>query len=128
MSKIRVKIEVVHQSLLAVPADAVVLAKFASQSLVGTLARFDQEHSDLLSRAIDYGTLGTRLGRIFTVPLENISKDDDHAKLALIVSMGWPQRLNYEDLRLLFTNITTTILDLNYRSYAHCCSVQAVAV
>ena len=118
MSKIRVKIEVVHQSLLAVPANAVVLAKFASQSLVGTLARFDQEESGLLSRAIDYGTLGTQLGRIFTVPLENISKDDDHAKLALIVSMGWPQRLNYEDLRLLFTNITTTILDLNYRSYA----------
>lgn len=106
----RVEVRVIRGRLPQVEAPVVIAARYERMPLAGPIKEFDHILDSWLSRAVELGMIGSRLGELFLVPLQR-RKEAGQVKAdnLLLVGMGEPGHFGRDDLRFLISNVTVAV-------------------
>jgi hypothetical protein len=114
-----VKITLICGGLTKVKAPIVVGARYDGLAFAGPTKIFDRVLDSWLTRAVDLGIIGSALGQLFPINLEQFHKADKlNAGTLLLVGMGEPGRFAQDGVRYIFSNIVVTIKAIGINEFA----------
>jgi hypothetical protein len=114
-----VKITMVCGGLTNVKAPVVVGARYDGLAFLGPTKIFDQLLDSWLTRAVDLGIIGSALGQLFPINLEQYHKAGKlNAGTLLLAGMGEPGRFAEDGVRFIFSNLTLTVKGMGFNEIA----------
>jgi len=114
-----VKITLIHGGLTNVKAPVIVGARYDGLAFAGPTKIFDRLLDSWLSRAVDLGIIGSALGQLFPINLEQFHKAGKlNAGTLLLAGMGEPGRFAEDGVRFIFSNIILTIKGIGVNEFA----------
>ena len=118
-TEIEVRITLVCGGLTNVKAPIVVGARYDGLAFAGPTKPFDRSLDMWLTRAVDLGIIGSALGQLFPIELEQFHKAGKlHANTLLLAGMGEPGRFAQDSLRFIFSNIIVMIKTMGENEFA----------
>jgi hypothetical protein len=114
-----VKITLIHGGLTNVKAPVIVGARYDGLAFAGPTKIFDRLLDSWLTRAVDLGIIGSALGQLFPINLEQFHKAGKlNAGTLLLAGMGEPGRFAEDGVRFIFSNIILTIKGIGVNEFA----------
>ncbi len=114
-----VKIRLICGGLTKVKAPIIVGARYDGLAFAGPTKIFDRLLDSWLTRAVDLGIIGSALGQLFPINLEQFHKADKlNAGTLLLAGMGEPGRFAQDGVRFIFSNIIVTIKAIGVNEFA----------
>ncbi len=114
-----VKITLVWGGLTNVKAPVVVGARYDGLAFAGPTKVFDRLLDSWLTRAVDLGILGSALGQLFPINLEQFHKGGKlNAGTLILAGMGEPGRFAEDGVRFIYSNIIVTIKGIGVGEFA----------
>jgi hypothetical protein len=111
----RVKIKIVSGDIINVDADVAIAARYSGLGLTGPASAFDKALDNWISRAVDFGMIGSGLGQLFPINLKSSYKASRlKIKVLLVTGMGEPGSFSAGDLRFMMSNITVAVKGFRY--------------
>ena len=108
-----------------VDAKVAVVGRYDGLPLGGGARAFDRKLDSWLTRALELGMIGSGLGQLYPLNLEQRRNDDQvpperriNTNYLLLASMGEPGRFAQDGLRYLFSNIVVATKGLGYDEVA----------
>jgi hypothetical protein len=108
--EIAIEVTLIRGGITNVAAPVAVTARYDGLALAGSAKSFDRLIGSWLSRALDFGMIGSRLGQVFTIDLQR-ERQAGKVKIdqLLLAGMGEPGRLTRDDLRFLTSNVMVAL-------------------
>ena len=114
-----VHITLVHGGLTNVKARVVVGARYDGLPFAGPTRVLDFLLDSWLSRAVDLGIIGSALGQLFPINLQQFHKADAlKAQTLLLAGMGEPGRFAQDSLQFVISNIVVALRTLGETEFA----------
>jgi hypothetical protein len=114
-----VNITLICGGLTNVKAPVIVGARYDGLAFAGPTKIFDRLLDSWLSRAVDLGIIGSALGQLFPINLEQFHKAGKlNAGTLLLAGMGEPGRFAEDGVRFIFSNIILTIKGIGVNEFA----------
>ncbi len=114
-----VHITLVCGGLTNVKVPVVIGARYDGLAFAGATKAFDQLLDSWLTRAVDLGIIGSALGQLFPINLEQYHKAGKmNARNLLLAGMGEPGRFAQDGLQFIFSNIVVTIKAMGEKEFA----------
>jgi hypothetical protein len=108
--RLDVHITLVCGGLTNVKAPIVVGERYDGLGFAGPTRAFDRLLDSWLTRAVDLGIIGSALGQLFPINLEQFHKAGKlKARTLLLAGMGEPGRLAQDSVQFIFSNIIVAI-------------------
>jgi hypothetical protein len=105
--------------LTNVKTPIVVGARYDGLAFAGSTKIFDRMLDLWLTRAVDLGVIGSSLGQLFPINLEQFHKGGKlNANMLLLAGMGEPGRFARDSVRFIFSNIIVTIKAIGISEFA----------
>jgi hypothetical protein len=109
-ARLHVILEVVHGDITQVKVPVAVVGRYDGLPARGAAKCFDDQLDSWISRAIEYGMIGSDLGQLYCIPLPRQQTKPGVAPETLIVAgQGEPGRFTRDALRFLMTNVTLAV-------------------
>jgi hypothetical protein len=110
-----VHVEVTWGGITNVKVPVAVGARYEGLPLAGQARAFDRQLDSWLTRALDLGMIGSGLGQIFPVNLQQKREAGKvNVDYLLLAGMGEPGRFAADDLRYLMSNVTVAVKSLGH--------------
>jgi CHAT domain-containing protein/peptidase C25-like protein len=114
-----VKITLICGGLTKVKAPIIVGARYDGLAFGGPTKVFDHVLDSWLTRAVDLGIIGSALGQLFPIDLDQFHKAGKlNAHMLLLAGMGEPGRFAQDGVRFIFSNIIVTIKAIGVNEFA----------
>lgn len=114
-----VRITLVCGGLTNVKAPVVIGARYDGLAFAGPTKAFDRALDCWLTRAVDLGIIGSALGQLFPIDLQQYHKAGKlKADILLLAGMGEPGRFAQDSLQFLFSNIIVAVKTLGQTAFA----------
>jgi hypothetical protein len=118
-SPLDVKIRLICGGLTKVKAPIIVGARYDGLAFAGPTKIFDRLLDSWLTRAVDLGIIGSALGQLFPINLEQFHKADKlNAGTLILAGMGEPGRFAQDGVRFIFSNIIVTVKAIGVNEFA----------
>jgi hypothetical protein len=108
--EVAIEVTLIRGGITNVAASVAVTARYDGLALAGSAKSFDRLIGSWLSRALDFGMIGSRLGQVFTIDLRG-ERQAGKVKIdqLLLAGMGEPGRFTRDDLRFLTSNVMVAL-------------------
>ena len=117
--RLDVHITLVCGGLTNVKAPIVVGGRYDGLGFAGPTRAFDRSLDSWLTRAVDLGIIGSALGQLFPINLEQFHKAGKlNAHILLLAGMGEPGRLAQDSVQFIFSNIVVMIKTMGENEFA----------
>jgi hypothetical protein len=110
-----VHVEVILGGCTNVKVPVAVCPRYEGMALAGPAAAFDRLLDSWLTRAFELGMIGSGLGQVFPVRLQQMHEAGRvNVESLLLVGMGEPGHFAADDLRYLMSNVTVAVKSMGH--------------
>jgi hypothetical protein len=115
---IDLKITVVRGGLTNVKAPVAVGARYDGLPFAGPTRAFDRLLDSWLTRAVDFGIIGSSLGQLFPIDLKQVEQAGRiKVEKLILVGMGEPGRFAQDSLQFIVSNLVVAIKMMGYDEF-----------
>lgn len=113
------RITLVHGGITNVPTPVAIGARYDGLSFAGPTAAFDRLLDSWMTRAVDLGIIGSALGLLFPINVEQYHKRGlIKAENLILAGMGEPGRFAQDSLQFLMSNVVVTVKAMGHSQFA----------
>jgi hypothetical protein len=116
---VEVQITLICGGITNVKAPVVIGARYDGLAFAGPTKAFDRLLDSWLTRAVDLGIIGSALGQLFLINLEQFQQVGKmKAGNLLLAGMGEPGRFAQDSLQFLISNVVVAVKTMGHRQFA----------